>query len=98
MAKRPPKAGGLVAVLGFSLSCLGLLIYLWSSFGGPIPLKPTGYEITAYYKDATQLIPETDVRMAGVDVGHVISVEQEGEVTKAVMEINPAEAPIPADS
>jgi virulence factor Mce-like protein len=98
MQKKPPKLGGLVAVLGFSLSCIGLLIYLWSTFGGPIPLKPTGYEFTAYYRDATQLIPETDVRMAGVDIGHVVSVEQQGEVTKAVLEIEPANAPIPADT
>ena len=98
MATRPPKLGGLLAVLGFSLSCVGLLIYLWSSFGGPIPLKPTGYQFTAYYKDATQLIAQTDVRMAGVDIGHVVSVEQQGEVTKAVLEIDPADAPIPADT
>jgi phospholipid/cholesterol/gamma-HCH transport system substrate-binding protein len=98
MQKKPPKLGGLIAVLGFSLSCVGLLIYLWSTFGGPIPLKPTGYEFTAYYRDATQLIPETDVREAGVDIGRVISVEQQGEVTKAVLEIDPANAPIPADT
>ena len=98
MATRPPKLGGLLAVLGFSLSCLGLLIYLWSSFGGPIPLKPTGYRFTAYYRDATQLIAQTDVRMAGVDIGHVVSVVQQGELTKAEVEIEPTEAPIPADT
>jgi phospholipid/cholesterol/gamma-HCH transport system substrate-binding protein len=71
---------------------------MWSAFGGPIPLKPTGYQFTAYYPDATQLIPETDVRMAGVDVGHVVSVEQQGEVAKTVIEIDPASAPVPADT
>jgi phospholipid/cholesterol/gamma-HCH transport system substrate-binding protein len=98
MATRAPKLGGLLAVIGFALSCIGLLIYMWSAFGGPIPLKPTGYQFTAYYRDATQLIPETDVRMAGVDVGRVISVTQEGEVAKTVIEVDPAQAPIPADT
>jgi phospholipid/cholesterol/gamma-HCH transport system substrate-binding protein len=98
MATRAPKLGGLLAVLGFALSCVGLLIYMWSAFGGPIPLKPTGYSFTAYYRDATQLIPETDVRMAGVDVGHVVSVEQDGELAKTEIEIDPEDAPIPADS
>jgi phospholipid/cholesterol/gamma-HCH transport system substrate-binding protein len=98
MATRPPKLGGLLAVGGFALSCIGLLIYLWSAFGGPIPLKPTGYRFTAYYPNATQLIEQTDVRMAGVDVGHVVSVAQQGELTKAVIEVNPANAPIPADT
>jgi phospholipid/cholesterol/gamma-HCH transport system substrate-binding protein len=98
MATRAPKLGGLLAVIGFAISCVGLLIYMWSAFGGPIPLKPTGYEFTAYYRDATQLIPETDVRMAGVDVGHVVSVEQDGEIAKTLIEIDPEDAPIPADS
>jgi phospholipid/cholesterol/gamma-HCH transport system substrate-binding protein len=98
MATRAPKLGGLLAVIGFALSCVGLLIYMWSAFGGPIPLKPTGYRFTAYYRDATQLIPDTDVRMAGVDVGHVVSVQQDGELAKAVIEIEPADAPIPADT
>jgi phospholipid/cholesterol/gamma-HCH transport system substrate-binding protein len=98
MATRAPKLGGLIAVLGFALSCMGLLIYMWSAFGGPVPLKPSGYQFTAYYRDATLLIPQTDVRMAGVDVGHVVSVEQQGELSKAVLEIAPATAPIPADT
>jgi len=98
VAKRAPGAGGLIAVLGFAFSCIGLLIYLWHSFGGPIPLQPTGYRFEASYRDATQLIPQTDVRMAGVDVGHVASVAQEGELTKAVIEIDPADAPIPTNT
>jgi phospholipid/cholesterol/gamma-HCH transport system substrate-binding protein len=98
MATRAPKLGGLLAVIGFAISCVGLLIYMWSAFGGPIPLKPTGFRFTAYYRDATQLIPETDVRMAGVDVGHVVSVEQDGEIAKTTIEIDPEDAPIPADS
>jgi phospholipid/cholesterol/gamma-HCH transport system substrate-binding protein len=98
MAKRPPGAGGLIAVLGFAFSCIGLLIYLWHTFGGPIPLEPQGYRFTAVYRDATQLIAQTDVRMAGVDVGHVVSVSQDGELTRALIEIDPADAPIPSDT
>jgi phospholipid/cholesterol/gamma-HCH transport system substrate-binding protein len=98
MAKRAPGAGGLIAVLGFAFSCVGLLIYLWHSFGGPIPLEPQGYRFTALYRDATQLIAQTDVRMAGVDVGHVVSSTQDGELTRAEIEIDPADAPIPADT
>ena len=29
----------------FALSCFGLLLFLWLSFGGPIPLKPKGYRV-----------------------------------------------------
>ena len=30
----------------FALSCFGLLLFLWLSFGGPVPLKPKGYRVT----------------------------------------------------
>jgi phospholipid/cholesterol/gamma-HCH transport system substrate-binding protein len=95
---RPPKIGGLAAVLGFAFSCVALLIYLWSSFGGPIPLAPQGYRFTALYPDATQLIAQTDVRMAGVDIGRVVNVSQDGELTRAEIELDPAYAPIPSDT
>src|SRR3954454_13383564 len=36
--------------------------------------------------------------MAGVDVGHVVTVEQDGELAKTVIEIDPADAPLPADT
>jgi phospholipid/cholesterol/gamma-HCH transport system substrate-binding protein len=98
MAKRAPSLGGLAAVVGFALSCFGLLLYLWSSFGGPVPLSPQGYRFTATYPDATQLIAHTDVRIYGVDVGQVTSVTQEGELTIAELEIDPAQAPIPTDT
>ena len=32
-----------MAMVLFALSCFGILLYLWVSFGGSTPLKPTGY-------------------------------------------------------
>jgi phospholipid/cholesterol/gamma-HCH transport system substrate-binding protein len=98
MATRPPRFAGLAAVIGFALSCFGLLIYLWSAFGGPIPLAAQGYRVTAIYPDASQLIAQTDVRIYGVDVGRVTDVTQEGELTRAELEIDPDHAPIPTDT
>jgi len=98
MATRPPGLAGLAAVIGFALSCFGLLIYLWSAFGGPVPLAPQAYRFTAVYPDASQLIAQTDVRIYGVDVGRVTDVTQEGELTRAEIEIDPDHAPIPADT
>jgi phospholipid/cholesterol/gamma-HCH transport system substrate-binding protein len=98
MATRPPGLAGLAAVIGFALSCFGLLIYLWSAFGGPVPLAAQGYRFTALYPDASQLIAQTDVRIYGVDVGRVTNVSQEGELTRAEIEVDPDHAPIPADT
>jgi phospholipid/cholesterol/gamma-HCH transport system substrate-binding protein len=57
--------------VGFALSCFGLLLFLWLSFGGPIPLKPKGYQFKVAFPEATQLGLEADVRVAGVSVGKV---------------------------
>ena len=55
----------------FALSCFGLLLFLWLTFGGPIPLKPKGYQFKVAFPEATQLGLEADVRVAGVSVGKV---------------------------
>ena len=57
----------------FALSCFGLLLFLWLSFGGPIPLKPKGYRFKVAFPEATQLGLEADVRVAGVSVGKVVA-------------------------
>src|SRR6478735_808400 len=40
MQKQAPTVGRLLVMVGFALSCFGLLLFLWLAFGGPIPLKP----------------------------------------------------------
>ena len=43
MQKQAPTLGRVMAMVLFALSCVGILLYLWVSFGGPTPLKATGY-------------------------------------------------------
>ena len=84
----------------FTLSCFGLLLYLWAAFGGPVPLKPHGYRFNASFLEATQLAQEADVRISGVNVGKVKKIdlaEEEGR-TDATIEIDDEYAPIPKDS
>ena len=40
---RHRHVGRIMVMAIFTLSCFGLLLYLWSAFGGPVPLKPHGY-------------------------------------------------------
>ena len=42
MIKQAPSAGRIAAMTIFALSCFGILIYLWLTFGGATPLKPRG--------------------------------------------------------
>ena len=83
----------------FTLSCFGLLLYLWSAFGGPVPLKPHGYRFHASFAEATQLAQEADVRISGVNVGRVkkIDLGDDGR-TDATIELDDKYAPLPEDS
>src|SRR4051794_40822516 len=83
----------------FALSCFGLLLFLWLSFGGPVPLKPKGYRVHAQFDEATTLATEADVRISGAPIGKVKTIEPDrvtGE-SDVVMEIEPRYAPLPSD-
>ena len=99
MQKQAPTLGRVMAMVLFALSCIGILLYLWVSFGGPTPLKPTGYRFEVQMPESALLVNEAPVRMAGLDVGHVKekALEEHGG-QRVVIEMDPAFAPIPADS
>src|SRR4029077_13141728 len=44
MATRAPSVDQIAIISAFTLSCVAILIYLWATFGGSIPLKPNSYE------------------------------------------------------
>ena len=71
MQKRAPTLGNMLVIILFVLSCFGLLLFLWESFGGPLPLKPKGYRFTVAFPRTLALAEQSDVRISGVDVGHV---------------------------
>ena len=78
-------------MVAFAASCVGLILFLWISFGGSIPLAPQGYRMVAEFNDAVELGPQSDVRISGVSVGKVVSVSLDTKtgLTKAVMQIDP---------
>jgi phospholipid/cholesterol/gamma-HCH transport system substrate-binding protein len=98
MAKRAPSPGQIAVISGFALSCIGILIYLWVSFGGSVPLRPTGYEIKVPFTEATQLAQQSDVRISGVSVGKVSRIElsPDNRHAMATLDIDPTYAPLPA--
>ncbi len=98
MQKRAPTLGNLLVIVLFVLACFGLLMFLWESFGGPLPLKPKGYRFTVALPRAFALAEESDVSISGVEVGHVVSLKvgKEGR-TDATLEIASRYAPIRAN-
>ena len=99
MQKQAPSFGRIFAMVIFALSCFGLLLFLWLSFGGPIPLKPEKYRFKAQLNESALLVNEADVRMSGLDVGRVKkkTLQRRGG-TLVEMEIDRKFAPIPSDT
>jgi phospholipid/cholesterol/gamma-HCH transport system substrate-binding protein len=100
MNTQAPSALRVVTMVAFAASCIVLLLFLWISFGGSIPLAAQGYRLTAEFNDATELGTEADVRISGVNVGKVVqvSLDRKTGLTRAVMEIESQYAPRPADT
>jgi phospholipid/cholesterol/gamma-HCH transport system substrate-binding protein len=98
--KQAPTVGRLLTMVVFALSCFGLLLFLWLSFGGPTPLRPKGYQVQVAFDEATQLGLEADVRVAGVSVGKVRKKElaPEGNLTLATLELDSRFAPLKSDA
>jgi ABC-type transporter Mla subunit MlaD len=98
MQKQAPTIGRLLVMVGFALSCFGLLLFLWLAFGGPIPFQPKGYQFKIGFPAATQLAAEADVRISGVPVGKVKNIEPVNGLTQVTIQLNPKFAPIPKDA
>jgi phospholipid/cholesterol/gamma-HCH transport system substrate-binding protein len=98
--KSAPSFGRIAAMVVFALSCFGLLLFLWLAFGGSVPLKPKGYRVNASFAEATQLSTEADVRISGVPVGKVKTIEPDKGTGRSIVtiELKPRYAPLPSDA
>jgi phospholipid/cholesterol/gamma-HCH transport system substrate-binding protein len=97
MQKRAPTLANVLVIVLFALSCFGLLLFLWDSFGGPVPLKPKGYRFTVELSRTLALSEESEVRVKGVKVGRIVSLTQEASgLTDVTVEMEHEYAPVPA--
>src|SRR4051794_26159008 len=99
MQKQAPTFGRLLVMALFALSCFGLLLFLWLSFGGSVPLKPKGYRISVAFPEATHLGEFAHVPTPGVSVGKVRPkrLDRAGNHTLVDLELNRRFAPLHAD-
>jgi phospholipid/cholesterol/gamma-HCH transport system substrate-binding protein len=97
MSKRAPSTTQLLVIAGFALSCFGILLFLWVTFGGPTPFKAKPYEIKVPFNEATQLAEQSDVRISGVNVGKVqsIALAPNGRQALATVDVEDKYAPLP---
>lgn len=97
MSKRAPSTAQLLVIAGFALSCFGILLFLWITFGGPTPFKAKSYELKVPFNEATQLAQQSDVRISGVSVGKVQNIEEspDRQQAQATLDIDDKYAPLP---
>jgi phospholipid/cholesterol/gamma-HCH transport system substrate-binding protein len=99
MIKQAPRPLQIFAMVAFVMSCVGVLLYLWLSFGGVVPLKSEGYRFHVRFPEATQLAEQSDVRISGVPVGKVIHIETgPSNTTDATLEMRSRYAPVPKNA
>ena len=98
MNKQAPTFGRLATMILFALSCFGLLLFLWMTFGGAIPLGPKGYRVSVDFAEATQLAEQADVRISGVPVGKVVKIDEAASGgIRAEIEVQSRYAPLARD-
>src|SRR5215203_6764609 len=100
MVKDAPSLGRIAAMVLFALSSFGLLLFLWLAFGGPVPLKPKGYRFHTSFAESGQLALEADVRISGVPVGKVKTIEPNKQTGRSnvVIQLESEYAPMPSDA
>ncbi len=95
-----PPISRVITMVLFALSCVGLLLFLWLSFGGTIPLGAQGYRVNVSFANAQDLATQADVRIAGVTVGKVVStqLDPKGNLTEATLQLQSKYTPIRQDT
>ena len=95
-----PSIGKILTMVAFALSVIGLMLFMWLSFGGTIPLTPQGYEFRVSFTNASQLADQADVRIAGVNVGKVIgkTLDPEHNRTMVTIQMQNKFAPVRQDT
>src|SRR6476660_2696224 len=89
MATRKPLAVVTAVILAIALVA-GIVVLVRQVFFGP-------NTITAYFPTATAIYPGDEVRVSGVKVGKIDSIEPDGTRTKLTLKVDHG-VPVPADA
>jgi phospholipid/cholesterol/gamma-HCH transport system substrate-binding protein len=96
MQTESPPLTRIATMVLFALSCVGLLLFLWLSFGGTMPFNSQGYRFQVAFPNAFDLADQADVRIAGVSVGKVVGKTRDAKDnrTLVMIQMNNQYAPI----
>ncbi len=82
-----PPASRIATMVLFALSCVGLLLFLWLSFGGTMPFNTQGYRFQVAFPNAFDVADQADVRIAGVSVGKVVTKQLDARDNRTLVTI-----------
>lgn len=88
------KIFGLVV---FFVACFGIFLYLYKDAGGRFPFA-NRYTISTQVLNAFQLVPNADVRAAGVKIGVVDDITNIGSTAKVNIDIDKKYRPVYKDA
>jgi virulence factor Mce-like protein len=98
VGREAPKLSLILVSAAFALSCFGFTLFVWKSFGGATPFNAHGYRVHVEFgAEASTLAPNADVRISGVSIGKVISVQRRGLGADALVQVDAKYAPLPKD-
>jgi virulence factor Mce-like protein len=78
----------------FALLCVLLTILAYSVVGGTLPFTAEGYRITIPFTQVANLVPGSDVEIAGVTIGKVVDVSRRRDGAAVVVQIDQSFAPM----
>jgi phospholipid/cholesterol/gamma-HCH transport system substrate-binding protein len=84
-------------VIGLAAALLFVLA-LYLAFTKQIPFTSRGYELHATFENASTLKPASPVRIAGVNIGKVTSVEPKGKMAEVTFTVSDEGLPIHRDA
>lgn len=75
-----PPAFRLITVLGFVVACAVFFAYMWSQAGGTVPgfSRQRPYHLAVLVDDVDNMVPFSDIQVAGVNVGKVAKLTPQG--------------------
>lgn len=85
----------MLVVVAFAALCALIFGFLWTNSGGRVPvLSSSGYTVQVDVPRAGNLVYFSDVMIAGVKVGKVAEVSEQGDHARLVLELDDAVTPL----
>ena len=101
MSKKAPSTTQLLVIAGFALSCFGILLFLWITFGGPTPFKAQvlrGQRFPSTRRRSSPSSPTCGSPASTSAKSRTSNSPPTGKLAMATIDIDDKYAPMPEDT